>query len=179
MERLSLPIVPAWQGSTKSLIYLCDVHVRVWLPQIIMNFVNCRLGEGCSHVVAVMFKVECAVRLGHTSVTSQACKWKKVGKLVHAWNWQSQTMLNYDSFISQLQIEPSIIVDIEFQQPKRGRDIGTPSAPDRQSQEHYSTTKQCQRSLFIGSQESDAQGCHFFVCSSIGTVKYDSFNPCS
>ena len=91
MERLSLPIVPAWQGSTKSLIYLCDVHVHVHvqLPQIIMNFVNCRLGEGCSHVVAVMFKVECAVRLGHTSVTSQACKWnevfcKKVGKLVHA-----------------------------------------------------------------------------------------------
>ena len=34
-----------------------------------------RLGEGCSHVAAVMFKVECAVRLGHTSVTSQPCWW--------------------------------------------------------------------------------------------------------
>lgn len=32
-----------------------------------------------------------------------------------------------------MQIEPSIIVDIEFQRPKRGRDIGTPSATDRQS----------------------------------------------
>ena len=28
-----------------------------------------RLGEGCSHVAAVMFKVEYAVRQGFTSVT--------------------------------------------------------------------------------------------------------------
>ena len=33
------------------------------------------LGEGCSHVAAIMFKIECTVRLGHTSVTSQACLW--------------------------------------------------------------------------------------------------------
>ena len=38
----------------------------------------CRLGEGCSHIAAVMFKVDCAVRLGHTSVTSQPCKWNDV-----------------------------------------------------------------------------------------------------
>ena len=33
------------------------------------------LGEGCSHIAAVLFKVECAVRLGYTSSTSQMCKW--------------------------------------------------------------------------------------------------------
>ena len=30
-----------------------------------------RLGEGWSHVAAVTFKVQCAVRLGHTSVTAE------------------------------------------------------------------------------------------------------------
>ena len=34
-----------------------------------------RLGEGCSHVAAVMFKVEYAVRQGFTSVTSSICGW--------------------------------------------------------------------------------------------------------
>ena len=40
---------------------------------------NCRLGEVCSHVAAVLFKVEIGVRLGmtQTSSTSQACKWNK------------------------------------------------------------------------------------------------------
>ena len=32
-----------------------------------------KLGEGCSHVAAIMFKVEAAVRLGYTSCTSQQC----------------------------------------------------------------------------------------------------------
>ena len=43
-----------------------------------MVFFGLRLGEGCSHAAAIMFKVECAVRLGHTSVTSQSCKWNEV-----------------------------------------------------------------------------------------------------
>ena len=34
-----------------------------------LSFIN-RLAEGCSHVAAILFKVECAVRLGYTSVTS-------------------------------------------------------------------------------------------------------------
>ena len=38
-------------------------------------YVYLSLGEGCSHVAALMFKVECAVRLGHTSCTSQSCSW--------------------------------------------------------------------------------------------------------
>ena len=36
------------------------------------QFCMFRLGEGCSHVAAILFKVECAVRLGYTSATSQA-----------------------------------------------------------------------------------------------------------
>ena len=42
-----------------------------------LSFIN-RLAEGCSHVAAILFKVECAVRLGYTSVTSQACQWNDV-----------------------------------------------------------------------------------------------------
>ena len=34
--------------------------------------------EGCSHVGAVLFKVEAAVRNGYTSVTSNACQWNQV-----------------------------------------------------------------------------------------------------
>ena len=35
------------------------------------------MGESCSHIGALLFKVEAAVRLGYTSVacTSQPCKW--------------------------------------------------------------------------------------------------------
>ena len=36
------------------------------------------LEEGCSHVGAVLFKVEAAVRNGYTSVTSNACQWNQV-----------------------------------------------------------------------------------------------------
>ena len=42
-----------------------------------LSFYLYRLGEGCSHIAAVMFKVECAVRLGYTSSTSQVCKWNE------------------------------------------------------------------------------------------------------
>lgn len=39
-----------------------------------------RLGESCSHVGALLFKLEASVRLGYTSVapTSIACVWNKV-----------------------------------------------------------------------------------------------------
>ena len=37
-----------------------------------------RLSEGCSHVAAILFKVECDVRLGYTSVTSLACQCNNV-----------------------------------------------------------------------------------------------------
>ena len=36
------------------------------------------LGEGCSHVAAVLFKVDAAVRNGYTSVTSNSCQLNQV-----------------------------------------------------------------------------------------------------
>lgn len=38
-----------------------------------------RLGEVCSHVAAVLFKIEAGVRLGitKTSCTDEACQWNK------------------------------------------------------------------------------------------------------
>ncbi len=39
---------------------------------------TCSLGEGYSHSAALMFKLECAVRHGYTSVTSNLCGWNQV-----------------------------------------------------------------------------------------------------
>ena len=80
-----------------------------------------RLGEGCSHIAAVMFKVECAVRLGHTSVTAQSCWWnetfcKKVSITPQFFH------MSYH-YYNLPQIGPSLISDIVFRRPKRGRDI--------------------------------------------------------
>lgn len=38
-----------------------------------------RLGESCSHVAAILFKIEAAVRLGYTTraCTDEACKWNR------------------------------------------------------------------------------------------------------
>ena len=48
-----------------------------------VNFIHvCSLGEGCSHVAAILFKVEFAVRNGYTSVTSQECFWNQYTKIV-------------------------------------------------------------------------------------------------
>ncbi|XP_019861952.1 PREDICTED: uncharacterized protein LOC109590481 [Amphimedon queenslandica] len=65
------------------------------------------LGESCSHVAAVLFKVECAVRLGHTSVTAQKCLWN-------------------ESFVSK--ITPSTVLDINFKRPKCRREEDSCSA---------------------------------------------------
>ena len=36
------------------------------------------LGEGCSHVAAILFKVEAATRNGYTAITSSSCQWNEV-----------------------------------------------------------------------------------------------------
>lgn len=80
------------------------------------------LGEGCSHTAAIMFKVECAVRLGYTSTTSRPCSWN--GMFCR----KVTTLYEYlDNICSiklalNLQIEPARIVDINFSRPKRGKD---------------------------------------------------------
>lgn len=50
---------------------------------VIMLMSNClhghnRLGEGCSHAAAILFKIECAVRNGYTAATSSQCSWNQV-----------------------------------------------------------------------------------------------------
>ena len=40
--------------------------------------IMCRLGEGCSHFAAILFKIEYAVRNGYTSGTSNLCSWNQV-----------------------------------------------------------------------------------------------------
>lgn len=51
--------------------------------KIIMLMSNClhyynRLGEGCSHAAAILFKIECAVKNGYTAATSSLCSWNQV-----------------------------------------------------------------------------------------------------
>ena len=36
------------------------------------------LGEGCSHVAAVLFKIEYAARNGYTAATSNECQWNHI-----------------------------------------------------------------------------------------------------
>ena len=41
------------------------------------SFFSFRIGEACSHVAALLFKVEYAVQNGYTAVTSQTCSWNQ------------------------------------------------------------------------------------------------------
>ena len=43
--------------------------------RLVSSLITFRLGESCSHVAAILFKIESAVRLGYTSVTSVPSKW--------------------------------------------------------------------------------------------------------
>lgn len=54
---------------------------------------NFRLGEVCSHVAAILFKIEASVRLGYNKVacTSMPCLWNQ--------NFTKKVNLNWNSFI--------------------------------------------------------------------------------
>ncbi len=67
------------------------------------------LGESCSQVAAVMFKVKRAVRLGLTELacTSQACKWN-------------------DYFVTA--VEPKTIADIHFYSCKAKNNLSQENA---------------------------------------------------
>ncbi len=58
------------------------------------------LGEGCSHSAAILFKVECAVRHGYTSVTSNLCGWNQVfsTKVMLFCNWYVYKYMHFFSF---------------------------------------------------------------------------------
>ena len=61
--------------------YFVDT-AHAWLGKYLLSFqrlvsslITFRLGESYSHVAAILFKIESAVRLGYTSVTSVPSKW--------------------------------------------------------------------------------------------------------
>lgn len=51
--------------------------IEYYHAELILLINLLRLGEGCSHMAALLFKVESAARLGYTAVTSQNCKWNE------------------------------------------------------------------------------------------------------
>ena len=78
------------------------------------------MGEVCSHVAGLLFKIEAANRLGHTrpSVTSLPCQWNKNFKTgVSLSNINVQNTSN-----CALQVTPKEIADVAFIKPthKRG-----------------------------------------------------------
>ena len=66
-----------------------------------------RLGEACSHIAAVLFKVECGIKLGYNklSKTSAACVWNKFYKK---------------------DVNPQPLSEINFSRSVRGRGIKRP-----------------------------------------------------
>ena len=64
-----MPIVLVWQGK----YYENHVHFNVTL------LLHLRRGETCSHIAAILFKVEAFIRLelGKESCTSLPCAWNQ------------------------------------------------------------------------------------------------------
>ena len=54
----------------------CKLKKHVWMMD---TFCPYRLGEVCSHVAALLFKIEAACKLGYNNpfCTSQPCLWNK------------------------------------------------------------------------------------------------------
>ena len=78
----------------------------------------CRLGEGCSHVAAILFKVESAVRHGYTSSTSNLCRWNQVfkDKVQSLWSLTTWRILCFNSmkYFYLFQHEPARIIEIDW-----------------------------------------------------------------
>lgn len=99
MEQLWQVIVTVWQGKLKAdtskveLYTLFQVVLRP-VPIHCLSFPT-RLGETCSHVGTVLFKLEASVSLGYNKVecTDLACQWNKV---------------------CTQKVKPGLIKDIEF-----------------------------------------------------------------
>jgi len=73
----------ARRGSYNSPLYmygrvrLINIMILLFSTKFIFNYIS-RLGERCSHVATVLFKIEAAVRNGYTSATSNSCQWNQV-----------------------------------------------------------------------------------------------------
>ncbi len=86
VDQYTVHTVHVWLGKALVLKYhptsfeeVC--HIVFLFVQFLqyMTYVFPRLGETCSHIAAVLFKVEIGVRIGLSTVssTSEACRWNK------------------------------------------------------------------------------------------------------
>ena len=100
----NLKALPSQRQGLKQILY--DVWVIVnkdgW---ILTGDCTCMAGLGsvCSHVAALLFKIDACIRLElyKVSSTSKLCQWKK----------------------SRRQVDPAPLLNIKFQQPKMNKDL--------------------------------------------------------
>lgn len=94
------------------------------------------LGEACSHVGAVLYKIEASIRLGlnKESCTSVECKWNQQGSK---------------------KIEPKRIVDIDFSAPNRNKKTGLPRKTPSKVKEPTPPTAEEREKLFQQLHESN------------------------
>ena len=103
-----------------------------------------RLGEGCSHVAAVLFKIEYAARNGYTAATSNECQWNHIftTKVYHEqYRMKTKCIANMlpsfhlhvcTFYIFIFQHEPSRIASIDFRhsgEERCSRKLVAPSTP--------------------------------------------------
>ena len=74
----------------------------------------CRLSEGFSHVAAIMFKVESAVRNGYTAATSSLCRWNQIFTKNVRYGLHLFYVLALTIFVTFMWHEPARIIDIKF-----------------------------------------------------------------
>ena len=80
----------------------------------------CRCGEVCSHIAAILFKVEACVRLkiATRTCTDLPCVWNQHTQK----RWVSVFFMSRTSIINSLmQVQPSEVVDVYFFKPNRKR----------------------------------------------------------
>ena len=84
---LKTPTQRGWQWNVMDISWLPTADVwlgKLWyyLTLLISHSSFCllsyTLGEGCSHIAAIIFKIESAVRNGHTCCTSSLCHWNQL-----------------------------------------------------------------------------------------------------
>jgi len=102
-------------------VRLINIMILLFSTKFIFNYIS-RLGERCSHVATVLFKIEAAVRNGYTSATSNSCQWNQVFstkvRLCHVQVYDSDPCTTCIYFWICLQHEPARIIDIDFSCPK-------------------------------------------------------------
>ena len=144
---------------TNNLFWYSKLNCFLYMCLFIMLFCF-RLGESCSHVAALLFKVEAAVRLGYTrrACTELPCYWnndfvKKVKPApVHSIQFYKKSATKTVSQRNRY-ATPSIATDRE----KNSCWIVSPTAHDSQSASVFSRNTAIH---FAGRQQPNWSDCH-------------------